>query len=165
MRTQHVHHLGGEPARVAELDRMAEVGREFGERAGEALIVALEGRRQLPQQRAELARLRERLDPIEQKLQVAAGLAQPFDVRQVAADLDCEREVRRRPVGPALGGFASRQPVERRIELDGVEAARVELEPAPCRETRRVELASAPGPVIPARAADPDLSDARGLRR
>ena len=82
MRTQHVHHLDREPAGVAELDRVAKVGREFRERAGKALIVALEGRRQLPQQRTELARLRERLDPIEQELDVPAALAQPLDVRQ-----------------------------------------------------------------------------------
>jgi len=150
---------------VPELDRVAKVGRELRERAGKALIVALEGRRQLPQERTELATLRKRLDPIEQELEVPAGLAQPLDVRQIPADFDREREVRRRLVSPALDRFASRQPVERRIELDGIEVARVELEPAPCRESRRVELAAAPGLVIPARAADPDLSDARGWRR
>jgi hypothetical protein len=60
---------------VAELDRVAKITREFRERTGEAPVVALECRRQLPQQRPELARPYERLDPIEQELEVAAGLA------------------------------------------------------------------------------------------
>ena len=40
-----------EPALMPELDRVAEAGWERGERAGEAVVVAGEGRRQLPEKR------------------------------------------------------------------------------------------------------------------
>ena len=74
MRPQQLHDGLGEPAGVAELERMAEVARQLVERLGEALIVARERRRQLPQQRAELARVRERLDASEQQVEVPAGV-------------------------------------------------------------------------------------------
>ena len=52
-----------EPALVAELEAVA-ARRELVERGGEALVVAPEVRRQLPDDRAELARLDQRHDAL-----------------------------------------------------------------------------------------------------
>ena len=48
------HHVGCEPALVAELDRMTQRRRKDGECGREALVVAPERRRQLPEKRSQL---------------------------------------------------------------------------------------------------------------
>ena len=60
-----------------------------------------------------------------------AEVRQPLDVGQVAAGLDGEHEVRRRLGGPVRDRVARGQPVEGVVDLDGREALRVVLEPAP----------------------------------
>ena len=63
-------------------------------------------------------------------------------------------ETRRRRLGPALDDRGSRQPVERAVQLDGVEVLGIPGEPGSLGEAGRVDDA-APIPVLPPRATDP----------
>ena len=80
-----------------------------------------------------------------------------------AAPLHREREPARRHVPPALDRLRRREPVERGVQLDGVEQLRVPLEPAPLREPLRVEEA-APVPVHVAARPDADPRHPLNLR-
>jgi hypothetical protein len=66
----------------------------------------------------------------EEPLEARAEVAQTLDVGEVARPLDCEDEAGRRLLDPIRYCVAARQAVEGRVHLDGVEAVRVELEPA-----------------------------------
>src|SRR5207249_809848 len=103
-----------------------------------------EGRRQLPQERPELRRLEQRLDPLEQERQMLVRLEQALDVRDVAADLHREDEVRRALRHPARDGSRAGQAVEGVVQLDGVEVLRVVAEPAGGRTALRIEDAMPP---------------------
>src|SRR5205823_5141315 len=134
---------------------MSKLTRERGKRVGEAGVVAPEGRRELPEQRAEPACVGKRRNPLEQQRQVDVDLAQSLHVGQVAADLDCEDESRRGLLNPARDHLATGQPVETRVHLDGVEALGVEREPATRRAAHGVEDTVPPAVVVPAGTADP----------
>ena len=159
VRAQDLHHGLGEPAGVAELERVPERARQLVERVGEPLVVARELRRaaataagpSLPARASGSIRAssRSRCSP---------GLPQALDVRHVAAHLDREREALGRLLRPALDRLALRQPVERRVDLDRVEALRVRGEPAPRGQPSGIEDPVAPGRVVPARAPDADAS-------
>jgi hypothetical protein len=116
---QQLHHRPGEPTVVTELKRVPQRARQCLERLGEPLVVALEGRRQLPQQRPELARGNQRLDPRQQQIEMPRRLAQPLDVRHVATRLDRKREALWRFLRPSLDRLALRQAVKRRPGPDG----------------------------------------------
>ena len=73
---------------MPELERVPP-GRKRGERGREPLVVAREVRRQLPQERAELAK---RIDALEEAPEPRLELTQPLDVGDVARDLDREAE-------------------------------------------------------------------------
>src|SRR5207248_7753512 len=88
-----------------------------------------------------------------EELEGGRHLLQPLRVRHVAAHLHREEEAGRALVDPACDGLDTRQPVERRVDLDRVEESRVVLEPAPRRQARRVEDRIAPVLVVPAGAA------------
>ena len=141
-----------EPALVPELEAVA-ARRQQRERAAEPVVVAVEVRRELPHDRAELAGLGQRLDALVVAADALGEVLKPLDVGHVAARLAGEREVLRRLLDPARDGVGRGQPVEGRVHLDGVEHLRVALEPAALREPVRVEPA-APAVVLPARAAD-----------
>src|SRR5512133_228818 len=143
------------PARLAELEAVAPLGKRR-ERRGQPLVVPLERRRQLPEHRPEPRRAPERLDALVEAPDAAFEVRQPPDVRQVAARLDREHEAGRRVSDPALDRRDVGEPVEGRVELDGVEELCVVLEPALRGESFRVD-ALAPVGVVPARAPDPDL--------
>src|SRR4051794_7964073 len=149
------HHVGREPTLVPKLNSVPLPGRKIVERGGEPLVVALEGRRQLPEERPELRRAKQRLDPVVEDREVRRDLAQALDVRHVAADLDGEQEVRRRLGHPARDHLPLGQAGEGHVDLDPVEGLRVEREPVARRTARGVEDAVAPVGVVPARAADP----------
>jgi hypothetical protein len=138
----------GEPARVAQLERVP-ARREVGERVGEPVVVAAEGVGQLPQHRAELGRLDQRRDRLVVAPDPAVHVREPLHVGQVLARLDREDEVVRRVVDPAVDRRRLGQPVEGGVDLDGVELARVVLEPPPRRQARRVERLL-PAGVVPA---------------
>src|SRR3954452_16835595 len=104
---------------------MLDVRRERSERLGQARVVTGERRRQLPEERTELARVGERRDSLEQQREMNVDLAKPLHVRHVTADLDREQERRRRLLGPTGDGVATREPVEARVHLDRVEVLRV----------------------------------------
>src|SRR3954454_22418080 len=108
---QQVVDRGLEPALVAKLEAVA-AGRQLGHSAGKQLVVALEVRRQLPDDGAELARLHERLDPLVVADHALADVAQAPDVRQLATGLDAEDEVLGRVLHPAGHGVPGGQPVE-----------------------------------------------------
>src|SRR5205823_1315802 len=94
-------------------------------------------------------------DPLEQEGEMLRGVAQTHDVRQVAADLDGEEEVRRRLLDPACDRARTRQPVEGVVQLDGVEVLRVEAQPLARSEPRRIEDAVSPVGVVPPATANP----------
>src|SRR5205807_3773788 len=89
-----------EPACVPELEAMA-AGRKRLERSRQAFVVALEGRRELPEHGPELRRAYEWLDALVVARHPTAQIREPLDVRQVAARLDREEEVRWRLSDPA----------------------------------------------------------------
>ena len=80
------------------------------------------------------------------------------DVGEEAARLGREEEAFGRPARPALEGLVGGLPVERHVELDGVEPLRVPLEPARLRHAAGVE-ALTPVAVLPARRPDEDRHD------
>src|SRR5581483_8159577 len=163
--TEQGGHLGREPARVTELHRVSKLRREARERGREAVVVAAERRRQLPQQRPELRRPKQRIDPVEEKRQVLVDVDETLDVRDVPAHLHGEEERRRRLGHPTGDGGRARQAVERRVQLDRVEEPCVVTEPARGRTALGVEDAVAPVCVVPARAAYADGVSAFAIRR
>src|SRR5205823_6625513 len=148
--------LRREPALVAEFEAVPAGGQAL-ERGAEAVVVAAEGGRQLPEHRAELGRAHERLDPVVEELDSGVELPQPLDVGEVAARLDREQEVRRSAGDPVRDHLAPWQAVEGGVHLDRVEVARVEGKPLARWEPRRVEDTVSPVAVVPAGTADPDL--------
>src|SRR3954447_18655573 len=151
---QQPHHRRREPARVAELDAVA--GRRHQlQRSGEDGVVAGEVLGQLPEDRAELAALAQRLQRVPEASEALLDPPQPFHVGEVAAPLDSEEEARRRALDPAFDDLALDQPVEGVVDLDGVEDLGVALEPA--RRRHPLVDAAPPGVVGPARAADPHI--------
>src|SRR5581483_6064010 len=145
----------GEPGLVAELERMPLAGRERFERRAQPVVIAREVRRQLPEERAELA---QRLDARTEARDGLAEIAQPLDVRDVARVLHGEAKAVGRRSLPGGHACLLRQPVERVVHLDGVEVARVQLEPL-TRWTATVERLP-PARIVPARAAYADNASA-----
>src|SRR5207249_893251 len=123
------------------------------ERSLEPAEIAPERRRKLPEERAELRRAEQRLDPLVEELQVLTGVDEALDVRDVPAHLHGEQEVGRRLLHPAGDGVAAGEAVEGRVDLDGVELAGVEAKPVPRRAARRIEDAVPPVGVVPAGTA------------
>jgi hypothetical protein len=93
----------GEPALVAELEAVAP-GRQQGQRAAEPVEVALEVRGELPDDRAELFGLDERLDGLVVAPDALSQVLEALDVREVSAGLRGEYEVGRRLLDPARHG-------------------------------------------------------------
>src|SRR4051794_7174818 len=140
-----------EPRRVPELETVLLVARELRQRVREPFVVALERRRQLPEQRTHLRTAQHRFDAVVEALESETEILQPLDVRDVPRDLDREEEARRRTGHPVRDGLLVRQPVEGVVHLDRVEVARVVLEPE-ARGLPLVELVL-PAGVVPAGAA------------
>ena len=122
----------------------------------QTLVVALERRRELPEERPELPGVRQRLDALEEALEVDGRIAEALDVGQVAAHLHGEGEVSGVSIGPARNSIAAREPVERRVHLDGVVSPGVEPEPPARGKAAGIEGPAAPARVVPTRAADAD---------
>src|SRR4051794_1558056 len=161
---QQLVDLVDEPAVVAKLEAVP-AGRELLERRGQACVIAAEAGRQLPEHRPQLRRLDQRADPLVEELDARRQLAEPLDVRRVAAHLHGEEEPGRRLLHPVGDRRLARQPVEGGVHLDGVEVLGIELEPAASRQPRWVEDAVTPVLVVPARAADPDRLHASAAKR
>src|SRR6266508_4094281 len=151
--------LGHEPARMPELEAVP-ARRKPLERGGEALVVAMEALRQLPEHRSELGRARERLDRRVVALDALVQVAKTLDVREVSARLDREQELGPRLLEPACDRLGAREPIERRVHLDRVEQSRVVLEPTAGRQPIRID-GLAPVLVVPTRAANPNGSQLR----
>src|SRR5262245_842917 len=81
--SEELVHRGLEPALVAELEAVA-LGWELAERLREQLVVALEVRWQLPDDRSELSRVDQRLHPLVVALDPLADVPEPPHVREVA---------------------------------------------------------------------------------
>jgi hypothetical protein len=101
---QRVDRLG-EPAPMAELERVA-AGRQRLERRGQPVVVTVEVLGELPEDRAHLGRGGERLDALVELLDAGVEGGEPLDVRDVAAHLQREAEVRRGLLHPAGDGVA-----------------------------------------------------------
>jgi len=93
-----------EPALVTELEAVA-AGWQQRKRAAEAIVVALEVRGKLPDDRPKLARLDERLDALVVAPYALSEILEALDVRQVAACLGGEDEVGRRLLDPSCDGL------------------------------------------------------------
>src|SRR5581483_11334943 len=148
---EQVVHVVGEPALVPELEGVQLGHRKRREGGAEALVVAWEVRRQLPEERPALV---QRLDAGTEARDRLAEVAQPLHVRDVAGQLHREEEALGRRTLPRRDALALREPVERVVDLDGVEAAHVQLEPL-ARRAPRVE-GHLPARVVPAGAAYAD---------
>src|SRR4029077_12875660 len=133
MPAKQLVHLGDEPALMPKFEGVTRL-RQLLERRAEAIVVALDARRELPQDRSHLRRVRERLDRLEIALRVPAHLAPPLDVRYLATPLDGEPKAARRLLHPSLDRGLGRQPVEGVVDLDRVEDGRVVIEPESRRE-------------------------------
>ena len=114
------------------------VARQQCQEMVETLGIEAKGRRELPEDRAELL-----LQP-----QDAGGkeigerrldLAQPPDMGDEARALDAEDEIRRRLGVPARVAFRALQRVERAVKLDRRKPARCVLELATLRQALRIE--------------------------
>jgi len=132
---------------MAELEAVA-AGRQQRQRAAEPIVVALEVRGELPDDRTELAGLDQRFDALVVAPDPLREVLKAPDVGHVAARLGGEDEVRRSLLDPARDGLARGEPVEGRIDLDGVENLRVVLEPASLAKALGIEPA-APAVVLP----------------
>jgi hypothetical protein len=77
---------------VAKLEAVA-AGRQLLQRAGQHVVVALEATRKLPDDRAQAARLDQRLDALEVAGYPVSHVAQPLHVCEVLAGLGGEDEV------------------------------------------------------------------------
>jgi hypothetical protein len=146
----------GEPARVSKLEAVA-ARPELLERVGEPLVVAPEAFRELPQDRPELRRGDERVDPPEEARLALVHVEEAFHVREIAARLDREEEAGRALTHPGGDRLPARKAVESRVHLDGVEELRVVPQPFACRQSLGID-ALAPVRVVPTRAADTDRS-------
>src|SRR5665647_3414885 len=158
VRAQQCVDLLCEPARMAELEAVALLARQSCKRVREPLVVALERRWKLPEDRPHLRAVEQRLEPLGETLEPGAELEQALDVREVPRSLDREEEARRRDALPVGDGVAAGQPVEGAVDLDRVEVPRVVLEPRARREAA-VELVL-PAGVVPAGAAYADRAAA-----
>jgi hypothetical protein len=124
---------------MAELEAVAGAG-QLVERRGEQVVVAVEILRQLPEHRAQPPSAAQGIERLPEARDRVGDLAQPLHVGQVAARLDREEEVAGDLLDPSFDGRALRQPVEGRVDLDGVEDLGVALEPAPLRQAILVGL-------------------------
>ena len=136
-----------EPALVAELEAVPP-GREQRQRAAEPVVVPMEVRGELPDDRTQLAGLDKRLDALVEAPDPLREVLEAPDVREVAARLGGEQEIGRCLLNPARDRFGRGEPVEGRVDLDGVEDLRVTLEPASLGQALRIEPA-APAVVLP----------------
>ena len=121
------------------------------ERTGDGSIER-KSRRQLHQQRAEP--LAECCDLAEEGRQLAAGVGEFAHVRDLLRELHREAELRRHACRPPRVGLGLVRPIEGRIDLHRVEAARIPPQMAPGR-------LEAPGMLrrnAPSGGADPDHS-------
>src|SRR5690606_2731208 len=131
--------------------RRAVAGQEVEESLDARRVVA-ELRRELPQERAELAAQLEepRSEEVRERRLHVLELAH---VRDVAAALYREHEIVRHLVAPARVARRRLQGIEAAVQLDAVEALRGVAELQALRQALRVEL-PAPARVPPARDAD-----------
>ena len=148
-------HLVRPAGLVPHLHRDPQPGRpgpaEFGQRLVQQSRVTFPRRRQLQQDRPQRGP-----QPGRRAHQPAHRLGrflQPPDVRQVPAGLDRHHEPGRGPLRPRRERLPRRQPVERVVVLHGGELFRVELQPPPLRNARRVQHPP-PVPVLPSRRPD-----------
>src|SRR5579884_193185 len=135
------------PRVMAELERMPVRSRQYGEEGGQALPVAGELGRELPEDGAR--RGPQGGEMAEEALHRLGGILEALEVRDEAAPLGREEEARRHLGLPGGEGLARREAVEGVVDLDGIEVGAVVLQPAPRGQLARVEHAS-PVWVVPA---------------
>jgi hypothetical protein len=112
---------------VPELDRVPEVPGQPAEEAVETVeLPSAEPGRQLQAQGPELGA--ERRDPLEEPIDVGAGIEEELLVRDPLRELEAEAEVVGNLVAPARHDVDLRERVEGRVALDGVEDAAVPME-------------------------------------
>jgi hypothetical protein len=149
------HHRGdlvGEPAPVAQLERVTDAGPrpECLAELAQARHVALEVARQLPHDGREL--LAQRMDLVAQPDDRLVATLEPLVVRDEPVALEREPEVRGRLLVPALVGLRLDLRVEAAVDLERVERRRGDLQPA---LHRRIGVEMLPPPrVDPAAGSD-----------
>src|SRR5215212_4080178 len=141
---------------MAELERMP-ARRQEVERRRQPRDVAPEALGQLPQDRAHLGRRGERCDAGVEAFDALLDVREPLHVREELARLGGEHELQRRLLQPGGDRLRLGEPVERGVDLDGVEERRVVLEPAARRHALGIHAATPVG-VVPPGAADADLA-------
>jgi len=160
MTLEHRLDVGHEPACVTRLERDSLARSESRQRGVEKPRVDLHAGWQLDQRRpaltAQLAR------PLEKALHRLFRIVQALQVREEAAHLQSECEVRGRSLLPLLENGRFRQVIEGVVDLGGLKTLGEVLEPARLRELRGVERA-APVGVLP--AGGPDVKRQASPRR
>src|SRR5437763_795232 len=139
-RIEHLADLRHVPRVAAKLDHVPQAvrARQLLEKLRQPLgIGPVHLRRQLPEHHRELAPQPQ--DELEVLLDPGPRILEPLHVRQIPAALRREAEAARRTLAPAVDGGWRRQSIERRVQLDGGEDARVMLEPALRRQPARIE--------------------------
>jgi hypothetical protein len=125
MRAQVPHDRRGKPARVAELDRVTPLG-QGSQPSDEALVVAMEVGRKLPEDGSQASRFNKWFDPLVEPLHALVEVGQALDVGEIPAGLDGEDERVRGVTHPRGDAVAVGESVEGRVDLDGVKALRVQ---------------------------------------
>src|SRR5579875_86019 len=141
-----------EPGRVPRLERHAHRRGERAQHGLETLCRDRQRRRQLHQDRTELAP--QVLRSLQQPMDGLLRLAQAPDVGHVPARLQREHEVLWGGGGPTLERCCLGQPIERVVHLDRGKARAIDLKPAAKRELAWIERAL-PMPVLPAGGPNP----------
>src|SRR3954451_21093629 len=135
---------------MTKLDTVSVAGREPLDCARKPLVIAAEALRQLPQQRAQLACLSQRLNALQE--QPVIRLEETSDMCQIPAHFHGENKGRRYLLRPSCYRAPARQTIERRIHLNGVEQLRVQRQPLARRRTT-VYIVT-PMRIVPAAASD-----------
>jgi len=128
-----------EPARVAELEDVGQIGREEGGERLQPLQIGTPVGRQLPQDRAEFPF--QAAYPRQEAGQWLGGVLELFEVSDVAVGLDGVDEPFRGLLPPAVERLLRGKAIEGVVDLDGVEFLRVVSKPTGLGQVRRVERA------------------------
>ena len=148
---EHLAGLWREPAVVAKLHGEADGAVEPRERLVQQQQIGRKARRQLEQDRAELAT--QPRGPLQETLHRLGGIVESLEVREVPAHLQREDEVARGVGPPLLEDRSLWQVVEGVVHLDRLKALREIREPQALRQLVGIEH-PLPMSVLPSRSAD-----------
>jgi hypothetical protein len=151
------------PVGMAELDCVAEPGREHGEEMPQCMFVPfrMEVGRELDEDTAELGA--QGFETFEKCTHLFLAVAKAQFVGDQAGHFATETEVFRGPLHPMGDGLRAGRVVKGRVHLDGGKMPRVKFEPLVLREMGRIE-SFPPIVVAPCTGADFDFLRCNGIQ-